>query len=163
RGVSGVENNVLDLTRIAARTLGIARPEDLADYFRQLRAPTDEAITELLATGELREVEVDGGPAPRWQRARTPRPVAARAPRPSQPPLPPFDPRRLFPPRIDSLFDVHSRIEIYTPAAQRVHGYYVTPFLLGDRLVGRVDLQRDRSAQTLRAHRVSWETGEEHT
>ena len=157
RGVSGVENNVVDLTRIAARALGIARPEDLADYFRQLRAPTDEAITELLATGELREVEVDGVPALRWHRARTPRQVRARAL------LAPFDPLVFFRPRIEWLFDFHYRIEIYTPAAQRVHGYYVTPFLLGDRLVGRVDLHRDRSAQTLRAHRVSWEAGEEHT
>ncbi|WP_246475895.1 winged helix-turn-helix domain-containing protein [Brevibacterium renqingii] len=157
RGVSGVENDVLELTRIAARALGIARPEDLADYFRQLRAPTDAAIAELLSTGELREVDVDGAAALRWHRARTPREVHARAL------LAPFDPLVFYRPRIEWLFDFHYRIEIYTPAAQRVHGYYVTPFLLGDRLVGRVDLHRDRAADTLRAHRVSWEAGEEHT
>src|SRR5699024_12257369 len=77
----------------------IARPEDLAGYFRQLRAPTDEAITELLATGELREVEVDGVPALRWHRARTPRQVRAR------PLLAPFAPLAFFRPRIDRLFD----------------------------------------------------------
>lgn len=157
RGVSGVDNDVLALTRTASRALGIARPDDIADYFRQLRAPTDTAIAELLATGELREVEVDGVTALCWHEARTPRTVDARAL------LAPFDPLVFYRPRIDWLFDFHYRIEIYTPAPQRVYGYYVTPFLLGDRLVGRVDLHRDRAAGTLRAHRVTWEPGEEHT
>ncbi|UVI37435.1 winged helix-turn-helix domain-containing protein [Brevibacterium spongiae] len=157
RGVSGVDNDVLALTRTAARALGIARPDDIADYFRQLRAPTDAAITELLATGELRDVEVDGVPALRWHAARTPRTVKARAL------LAPFDPLVFHRPRLEWLFDFHYRIEIYTPAPKRVHGYYVTPFLLGDRIVGRVDLHRDRAAGILRAHRVTWEPGEEHT
>ena len=157
RGISGVENNVFELTRIAARALGISRPEDIADYFRQRRAPTDAAITELIASGELREVDVEGVPALKWHEARTPRTVNAQAL------LAPFDPLVFYRPRIEWLFDFHYRIEIYTPAAKRVHGYYVTPFLLGDRLVGRVDLHRDRAAGILRAHKVTWEPGEAHT
>lgn len=157
RGISGAENDIVELTRIAARALGVARPQDLADYFRQLRSPTDSAIAELIETGELREIEVEGVPALKWHRARTPRRVDARAL------LAPFDPLVFYRPRIEWLFDFHYRIEIYTPEAQRVHGYYVTPFLLGERLVARVDLHRDRAANTLRAHRVTWEPGEEHS
>lgn len=86
RGISGTENNVLELTRIAARALGIARPGCVADYFRQQRAPTDEAIRTLLETGELIEVDVEGTRALKWHTARTPRRVDARAL------LVPFDP-----------------------------------------------------------------------
>ena len=156
RGVSGTANNVLELTRIAARALGIARPDCLADYFRQRRVPTDEAITSLITSGELIEVDVEGTRALKWHAARTPRQVSARAL------LAPFDPLVFHRPRIEWLFGFHYRIEIYTPAKDRVHGYYVLPFLLGDRLVGRVDLHRDRAANTLRAHKVTWEPGEEH-
>lgn len=156
RGISGAENNVLELTRTAARALGIARPDCLADYFRQQRAPTDEAVRALVDSGELIETDVECTRALKWHAARTPRRVEARTL------LAPFDPLVFYRRRIEWLFDFHYRIEIYTPAPKRVYGYYVLPFLLGERLVARVDLHRDAAANTLRAHRVTWEPGEEH-
>jgi len=155
------EDAIRELVRRAAAAYGVATASDLADYWRiRDRRAIMSAIADLEASGDLQPVAVSGWtsagrPAKAWVHADAtlPRRIDATAL------LTPFDPVVWFRDRAERLFDFEYRIEIYTPAPQRRFGYYSLPVLVGDDIVGRVDLKADRAASTLRVQSAWWEHG----
>lgn len=134
------------LVELSARALGIATASDLRDYFRLAPADCYPRIEELVEEGALLPVTVKGWPRQAYlhRDARMPRKVGGRAL------LAPFDPLVWERSRAERLFGFRYRIEIYTPAHKRTHGYYVLPFRLGEAIVARIDVKSDRAGNVLR-------------
>ncbi|TPG37000.1 winged helix-turn-helix domain-containing protein [Mycolicibacterium hodleri] len=136
---------VRELVLRASTALGVATETDIRDYFRLGARQAKPVIADLVAEGHLEAVEVEGWSAPAYLRAGQ---VIPRVDRGTAL-VCPFDPLIFFRPRVERLFDFHYRIEIYVPEAKRQFGYYVWPFLLDGRLVGRVDLKAERVRSAL--------------
>jgi len=144
-----------ELVRIAARSLGVFDAADLADSFKLYVADATDRAMELVEAGELETVQVEGWRGRAWMLAGAPAPrklAAATI-------LSPFDPLLRRRERAERILGARYRIGLYTPAAQREHGYYVYPFLMGDRIAARVDLKADRKAGRLLVQEAHLEPG----
>jgi len=145
----------------AARAMGVGTAKNIAQYFhvdawwdrssvngRRPPAKTHLLFDELVEDGRLERVRVEG-----WTQAalvipgvRIPKSVDARAL------VSPFDPILWERAWTSAVFGFEYQIEIYVPAPKRIYGYYVLPFLMGDRFAARVDLKADRKTSTLIVH-----------
>jgi uncharacterized protein YcaQ len=152
----------------AVRAMGVGTARDIAQYFhidawwdrqsvrgRRKPANTQVLFDELVEAGHLEQVRIDGWKAAAYLAtgARVPRSVDARAI------VSPFDPVLWERKWTKAVFGFEYQIEIYVPGPKRIHGYYVLPFLMGDRFVARVDLKADRKASTLIVHAAYLEPG----
>jgi uncharacterized protein len=148
--------------------MGVGTAKDIAQYFhidawwdrssvngRRPPAKTHVLFDELVEAKRLERVRVEGWKQPAYvvPEAKIPRSIEARAI------VSPFDPILWERKWTKAVFDFAYQIEIYVPAPKRVYGYYVLPFLCGDRFAGRVDLKADRKSSTLIVHAVYIEPG----
>ncbi|CAN5507012.1 crosslink repair DNA glycosylase YcaQ family protein [soil metagenome] len=142
-----------ELMRVAAQAHGVGTEACLRDYFRLPPALARQALSDLLASGEVEPVQIQGWDAPAYRHHGTTSPRAIRG----AALLSPFDSLIWRRERAERLFGFSYRIEIYVPRPKRVHGYYVLPFLMDGALVARVDLKADRGAGLLRVQQLGFE------
>jgi hypothetical protein len=124
----------------------VGTAKDLADYFRMSVGEAKPLLRQLVESGQLHEVQVEGRREIAYldPNAEAPRRIEAAAL------LSPFDPLIWCRPRVERLFGFEYRVEIFVPPEKRKYGFYVLPFLLGERLVARVNLKMDRVNGRLR-------------
>jgi len=133
-----------ELVRRATAALGVGTVKEVADYFRMSMTDTKSRLHELTAAGELTECRPQG-----WSAVGYLHPTASAKPVHAATLLSPFDSLLWERARVQRVFGFRHSFEIYVPEAKREYGYFVLPFLLGDRLQGRVDVKADRPGRRL--------------
>ncbi len=143
----------------SVRSLGVAHPDWVADYFRLSKAQTAQALTALLQQGQVEEISVAG-----WQQpALIASEVKEQLSLDLQPTLttllPPFDSLIWDRKRTRQLFNYDFSIECYLPAAKRKYGYYLLTLLYRGRLVARLDAKAHRQEGRFEIKAFYWELG----
>ena len=145
----------------ATRAMGVGTAKDIAQYFhvdgwwdrstpsgRRRPSSLQPLFDELVEDQRLEVARVEGWKQPAYviPNAKIPRAIDTSAI------VSPFDPLMWERKWTKAVFGFDYQIEIYVPAPKRVYGYYVLPFLMGDRFAARVDLKADRKSSTLIVH-----------
>ncbi len=139
----------------AVRSLGVARPDWVAEYFKLPKKGNAARLETLAEEGRLRRVSIDGLPGPAYLD-----PAAGRAPAPTLTTvLSPFDPLVSDRQRLKELFGFEYKIEVYTPAHKRSFGYFTLPILHRGAVVGRLDPKAHRASGQFEIRALALEPG----
>ena len=177
RGI--LDDRAPELICLGAKAYGIGTLSDVTGYFNtdgwrdrlpagpreswrktrgglRTKSIVNRLVSELVEEGRLLPVRVEAWKEDAYlhPEARAPKSVHARAL------VTPFDSLVWERDRIERLFGMRYRIEMYTPPPKRIYGYYVCPFLLGDTLVARCDLKADRERRVLMVKGAFLEPGQ---
>ena len=145
------------------RHIGIGSSNHVANYYRQYKRDASNILADMVERAEVLPVAVEG-----WKDSayihRDDLPLLEQIWAGEFEPemtvfLTPFDNLFWDRDRDEMLWDFHYRIEVYTPPAKRVYGYYVMPILHGCELVGRIDPKVDRKRRRLIFHNLHLERG----
>lgn len=136
-----VEDSHRQMLMLSVKSHGIGTARDLADYYRVGILSARERLSELVSSGQLREVAVEGWDDIAYIAPDTDVPSERSSARAL---ISPFDSLVWERDRTERMFGFRYRIEIYVPEPKRQFGYYVLPFLMDEELVARVDLKADR-------------------
>jgi len=129
--------------------LGIANAGEIAWGFGH-HAAVGAALQDMVDRGEAVGVNVTGlDEEPRYALADALARAKKRNRRKPLHILSPFDSFVIRRRRVAQLFGFHYKIECYTPAPKRKHGYFCLPVLWGDTFVARIDAKADRKKRTL--------------
>jgi uncharacterized protein YcaQ len=149
-----------------ARALGIGELRDLADYHHWKRGDAAPVVADLVSDGTLIEIEAeqaDGDPRPMFvhrDHLATLEQILGGAIIPARTTfLNPFDNVLWSKDRVAALWGFRQKLEAYTPAKDRVWGYYCLPILWKNRLIGRFDPKLERKTRTLRIKAIYLEAG----
>jgi hypothetical protein len=146
----------MEMLLLSAKSMGVGTASDLADYFRVRIVRARPLLKELVSSGMMRQVKVEGWNTPAYMLPDTnvpAAPISARAL------VSPFDSLIWERDRTERLFNLRYRIEIYVPENKRQFGYYVLPFLMNEELAARVDLKADRQKKRLLVQSAYLEDG----
>lgn len=150
------------MLRNSARSLGIFRPQWLADYYR-LRQPSlpgllaawqEEGLVVPVNVEALGEMWLHRDALAQLESAPGGKLIASHSAV-----LSPFDPVVWDRKRAEQLFNFSYRLECYTPAPKRQYGYFVLPLLHQGKLVGRMDSKIHRKSQELEIFSLWLEEG----
>lgn len=133
----------------SVRALGVTPARWVADYFRLSKQGIAATLTKLADQGALLRATIAGWDEPAYLhpgQLSLAEVVLSGSLRPSCTTLlSPFDPVVWDRARARDLFNFDYRIEVYTPAAQRVYGYFTLPILHHGQLIGRLDPKAHRA------------------
>ena len=152
RDLLGQEEAEEVMLQNSARSLGVFRPQWLADYYRLRQPALPALLNRWQEEGRISPLEVEGlGPMwldssllPLLDDAEAGKLTATHSTV-----LSPFDPVVWDRKRAEQLFDFNYRLECYTPAPKRQYGYFVLPLLHQGKLVGRMDSKMHRKTGVL--------------